>query len=153
MLEGLSIYLSIYTTKKTNLVSQSVSQCVCPLMRSVMLWRIELKLGRVVGHGPPWFVVNFSKRPDQRSKVIQRSMCLRNVLWLPNLVGRTPDRSVMHCWGQRSRRGHPGSTRGQIAQECPMATNFGEKDPWLECNALVGLKVMQGQLGVIQRSN
>ena len=27
----------------------------------------------------------------QRSKVIQRSSCLRNVLWLPNLVGRIPD--------------------------------------------------------------
>ena len=33
----------------------------------------------------------------------------------PNLVGRTPDQSIMHCWGQRSCRGQPGSTRGQIA--------------------------------------
>ena len=32
---------------------------------------------------------------------------LRNVLWLPNLVGRTPDQSIMH-WGQ------PRSIRGQI---------------------------------------
>ena len=31
-----------------------------------------------------------------------------------NLV-RTPDQSVVHCWGQRSCRGHLGSTRGQIA--------------------------------------
>ena len=49
------------------------------------------------------------------SKVIQRSSCLRNTLWLPNLIGRSPDQRVMHCWGQRSCRGHPGSTRGQIA--------------------------------------
>ena len=36
---------------------------------------------------------------------------LRNALWPPNLVGRTPDRNMKHCRGQRSRRGHPGSTR------------------------------------------
>ena len=40
---------------------------------------------------------------------------LGNALWPPNLVGRTPDQSVIHCLGQRSCRGHPGSTRGQIA--------------------------------------
>ena len=38
----------------------------------------------------------------------------RNALWLPNLVSRTPDHSVLHCWGQRSCRGHLGSARGQI---------------------------------------
>ena len=32
---------------------------------------------------------------------------LSNTLWPPNLVGRTPDQSVMHCWGQRSCRGQP----------------------------------------------
>ena len=35
----------------------------------------------------------------------------RNALWLPNLVSRTPDQSVVHCWGQRSCRvswGQPG---------------------------------------------
>ena len=32
----------------------------------------------------------------------------RNALWLPNLVSRTPDHSVVHCWGQRSCRGHLG---------------------------------------------
>ena len=40
---------------------------------------------------------------------------LRNALWPPNLVGRIPDQSLMHCWGQRSCRGQPVSTRGQIA--------------------------------------
>ena len=55
------------------------------------------------------------KRPHPRSNVIQRSSCFRNALWLPNLVGITPDQIAMHCWGQRSCRGQLGSTRGQIA--------------------------------------
>ena len=124
--------------------SMYVCMYVCPAMRFVALWGTGLKLGTRVEGEPPRFESIFSKRPHQRSKVIQRSSCLRNALWPPNLVGRTPDRSVMHCWGRRSCRGHPGSTRGQIAQECPMATKFGRKNPWPECNALVGSKVMQG---------
>ena len=40
---------------------------------------------------------------------------LRNALWSPNLVGRIPDQSVKHCWGQRSYRGQLGSSRGQFA--------------------------------------
>ena len=28
---------------------------------------------------------------------------------------KTPDQSVVHCWGQRLCKGHLGSTRGQIA--------------------------------------
>ena len=43
------------------------------------------------------------------------SICLRNALWLPNLVRRTPDQSVVHSWGQRLCRGHLGLIRGQIA--------------------------------------
>ena len=41
--------------------------------------------------------------------------CLTNALWLPNLMRRTPDQSVVNCWGQRSYRGQLGSSRGQIA--------------------------------------
>ena len=90
---------------------------VCPAMRFAMLRGIKLKVGMGVGDGPTRFVGTFSKRPDLGSKVIQRSICLRNALWLPNLVIRTPDQSVhvVHCWVQRSCRGHLGSTRGQIA--------------------------------------
>ena len=44
------------------------------------------------------------------SKVIQKSICLKNTLWLPNFVRWTPDQSVVHCWGRRSCRGHLGST-------------------------------------------
>ena len=43
------------------------------------------------------------------SKVMQRSAgvkpgvkLLRNALWQQNLVGRTPDRKVIYCWGQGS---------------------------------------------------
>ena len=39
---------------------------------------------------------------------------LSNALWPPNLVGRTPDQSIMHCLGQRSCRGQLGSNRGQF---------------------------------------
>ena len=27
-------------------------------------------------------------------------MLFRNALWLPNLVGRTAGRKIIHCWGQ-----------------------------------------------------
>ena len=101
----------IYITK----ISKSVSVYVCPAMRFVMLWCIELKVGMGVGDGPARFVGIFSKWPHLGSKVIQRSICLRNALGLPNLVKRTPGQSVVHCWGQRSCRGHQGSTKGQIA--------------------------------------
>ena len=37
---------------------------------------------------------------------------LSNALWSPNLVGRTPGQSLMHCWGQRSCRGQAGSRKG-----------------------------------------
>ena len=111
---------------------------VCPSIRFVMLGAIELKVSMGVGDGPTKFVGIFLKRPHLGSKVIQGSICLRKVLWLPNLVRRTPDQSVAHCWGQRSCRGHVGSTRGQIAYECPMVTKFGGKNHWPRRNALLG---------------
>ena len=58
------------------------------------------------------------------SKVNQRSCCLRNALWPPNLVGKTPDRSVMHSWGQRLCMGQLGSIRGQIAQNALWQLNL-----------------------------
>ena len=59
--------------------------------------------------GAPEVMVKFSKQPDQRSKVIQRSSCLRNALRSSNLKGRTLDRSVLHSWVL----GHAGVIRGQ----------------------------------------
>ena len=92
-----------------------VCVCVCPAMRFVMLPGTELKVGMGVGDRPTRFVGIFSKRPHLGSKVIQKSICFRNALWLPNLVKRTPGQSIVHCWGQRSCKGHQGSMRGQIA--------------------------------------
>ena len=82
--------------------------CVCPAMRFAMLRGSELKVGMGVGDGPTRFVGIFSKLPHLGSKVIQGSICLRNALWLPNLV-RTPDQSVVHCWV----KGHVGVSWGQ----------------------------------------
>ena len=87
----------IYTPK--------IMESVCTAMHFVVLWGIELKVGMGVGDGPTRFVHIFLKWPHLGSKVIQGSICLQNALWLPNLV-RTPDQSVVHCWGQRSYRGH-----------------------------------------------
>ena len=92
--------------------------CVCvyhPAMRFAMLRSVKLKVGMGVGDGPTRFVGIFSKRPHLGSKVIQGLICLRNALWLSNLVRRTPDQSIVHCWGQRSCRGQLGSSRGQLA--------------------------------------
>ena len=44
-----------------------------------------------------------------------------------------------------------GSTRGQIPQKCPVTNKFGRNDPRLECNALMGSKVLQGSAGVNPR--
>ena len=88
-----------------------IMEYVCPAMRFVMLWGMGLKLGMGIGDGPPRLKSIFSKWPHWRSKIIQRSNCHRNALWLPNLVGRTPDQRVMHCWGQGHAKviwGQPG---------------------------------------------
>ena len=109
------IYEDIRVLGSISKASGGVCVYVCPAMRFAMLRGMGLKLGMGIGDGPPRLKSIFSKWPHQRSKVIQRSSCLRNAPWLPNLVGRIPDQRVMHCWGQRSCRGHPGSTRCQIA--------------------------------------
>ena len=120
---------------------------VCPAMRFTMLGGIELKVGMGIGDGPTGFVGIVSKRPHLGSKVIQGSICLKNALWLPNLVRRTPDQSIVHCWGRRSCRGHLGSTRGQIAQKCPTATKFGGRTPDQREMHCWGQRLCRGQLG------
>ena len=77
-------------------------------MRIAVLRHIELKFWMRVGDGPTRLKCIFSKRPHQRSKVTQRSNYLGNILWPPNLVRKTPDKSVVQCWGRRSHRGHTG---------------------------------------------
>ena len=104
---------------------------------------------------------------------------LRNALRPPNLVGRTFDQNVMH-WGQvmqgsagvnhevkllrnalrppnlvgRTPRGWPGERNAKCALLGGQRSCRGQlgRTP-LECDALVGSKVMQGSAGVNQRSN
>ena len=142
-------------------------------MRFVVLW-IKLKLGTGVGDEPTKSESIFSKRLDRRrsrrtlTKVKSNAgikghtgvssgsagvKLLRNALWLPDLVGRTPDRNEVQCWGHMPCMGQLRSTRGHIAQECPVATKFGRMNPWPKCSAMLGLKVIWGQMGVNRVSN
>ena len=88
-------------------------------MRSAVLRPTELKLGTGVGFGEPGGTVQLfvATRQVKDHPEVKSS---RNALWLPHLVSRTPDHSVVHLLG---------SARGQITQECPMATKFGGKNP------------------------
>ena len=67
-----------------------------------LLWGMELMR---MAHG----VSIFLKWPHQRSKV-RGQIAFINTLWPPNLVGRIPERSVMHCLGLKSFRGQLGPT-------------------------------------------
>ena len=49
--------------------------------------------------------------------VSTRGLRFRDAIFLPNLVGRTADHSVLLCGGQRSFMGQLGSPRGQIAEK------------------------------------
>ena len=143
----------IYTTKTIDSVWEYVCLSVCLSVYMyvcmygdafVVHWGIELRYraGMWVGNGAGRFVGIFSKWPHQRSKVIQRSYCFRNVLWTPNLVGS----KVM--------QGSTGVNRGSnIDQECPMATKFGRKNPLLKCKALLGSKVIFVSTRITQGSN
>ena len=77
---------------------------------------------------------------------------IRNALWLPNLVGRTPDQSVMHCWV----KGHAGVSWGQpgvkLLRNALWLPNLVGRTPdqsvmhcWVKGHA--------GSVGVNQRSN
>ena len=102
--EHLRLTIYFYIIKQTKLVSL----CVCPAMRFVVLWRIELKLSRVEGHGHQRFMVNFSKWPDQRSKVIQWSNCFKKCPVATTFGGKNPWPKCNAFLGQRSSRGRSG---------------------------------------------
>ena len=67
------------------------------------------------------------KKPSLESKTLLRSKLMqgssgypevklrRHAVWLPNFLGRTSDKSVMHWRVQRIMQGSAGSTTGQIA--------------------------------------
>ena len=49
----------------------------------------------------------WSLRPSRVSQSQLVFELLGNALWLPNLVGRTPDQSILQCWDQSSCMGQP----------------------------------------------
>ena len=71
----------------------------------------------VAGVGPMRLKNIFSKQLCCRSKVIQRTNCLRNTLQPPNLVRRITDQSVYIARVTGHTGVNPGSTKGQIAQK------------------------------------
>ena len=115
-------------------------------MRFVVLWDTELKLGMGEGDGPMRFKTLLSKWPHQRSKVIRRSNCHRNALWPPK--GRTPDRVVVHYWGQRSHKSQPGVNQGSKLLRNILWQLW--KEPLTEVQCIDGVKshagVSRGQI-------
>ena len=76
---------------KVNFVRPSVSQSVC-LFGYAFRSASTLKLDKVVGHGPPRFDVNFSKRPDQRSSRGQSALEMPYFLFSVVLAVRKRER-------------------------------------------------------------
>ena len=73
-----------------------------------------------------------------------------------NLVGRTLDQSVMHCWIVGV-EGKVGVSWGQVGvnllSNALWPPNLVGRPPDQKCNALLGSKVMQGSSGINQGSN
>ena len=128
---------------------------VCVAMRSAVLRPTELKLGTGVGFGElggnrQLFVTTRQVKGHLEVK------SSRNALWLPNLVSRTPDHSVVHCWGQRSCRGHRGQV-GSICLAMPYDHQIWWEEPLSRLKCIAGVKghveVIWGQVGVNLLSN
>ena len=122
------------------------SLSVCLVMHFLMLQGIELKVGMGVGDGLTRFVGIFSKRPHLGSKVIQGSICLRNVIWPPNLVSRTPDQSVVLCWGQRPCRGQLWSFGVKLLRNALWPPNLVGRIPDQSVMYCWGQRSCRGQL-------
>ena len=104
-------------------ILRSLCVCVCVCQSGYSVFRYALRYG-----AETWLEGRECPPPPEtqghifkatQPKVIQRSSWFWNVLWPPNLVTKNTEGSVMHFWGQRS-WGKLGSTRGQIAQKCPI---------------------------------
>ena len=78
---------------------------------------------------------------------------LRNALWPPNLVGRTPDQSVMHCWGQRSCSVSRGQPEVKLLRNTLWPPNLVGRTPDQSVMHCWGQRSCKGQPGVNQRSN
>ena len=72
---------------------------------------------------------------------------LRNALWLPNLVGRTLDQSVMYCWDQRSCRGQLGHPEVKLLRNAICLPNFVGRTTDQSEMYCWGQRSCRGQLG------
>ena len=85
-------------------------------------------------------VIQWSTWVKQGSNIVQK--CPMST----KLVERTPEQSEVQYWCQMSYRGQLGSTRGQIAQECNMATKVGRNE--VQCWGRKSYRFKPGQPGV-----
>ena len=110
------LQFKVQSSKSLLLKSQSLSVYVCMsgyAFRHASIYGPETWHRGKADHSRLMGIL--SKWPHQRSEVIKRKNYFRNVLWLLNLVRKTPEKKEKHCWGQRSHRGQSGTTKGQFA--------------------------------------
>ena len=89
--------------------------CVSGYMRFVMLGGMGLKLCMGIGDGPPRLNSIFWKWPHQRSKVIQRSSCLRNTLMAIKFDRKKSWPRSNALLRSKVMQGSSGVNQGQIA--------------------------------------
>ena len=133
--------LHFHTTKIIKLC-QHKHICVYLGMYIVMLQGMELKLGMGKGDRSPRlkkhiFEVTLSKNKcHPKLKLQLEAKLLRNDIWLPNFIGRTPDQ----CNALLGSKAMQGSARVNVRSyclKCPIITKFGRKNPD-QSNALLG---------------
>ena len=95
------IEVNIYIAK----IFKSVWMCLCMygyVFRRALRYRAETWRSMPWTHGRtgPWVLrAYFRSDPTKGQRSSRGQVALKNALWPPNLVGKTPDRSAMHCWG------------------------------------------------------
>ena len=108
-----AIVVNLFTKVNTFYINK-FEMFVCLAMRSAMLRPTELKLGTGVGFGELGGNRQLFVATRQVKGHLEVNL-FRNALRPPNSVTMIVEGPVGHCHGQRSCRGHLGSTRGQIA--------------------------------------
>ena len=103
----------IYTTKRVASLYGNLYVRLC-VSSCFEVWSWNLAWGRGRPH-EIWEHNYFQSDPinGQRSP---EGKLFKKCPWPPHIVGRIPDRSVMHWWGQKTCKGQRGSSRGQIVQ-------------------------------------
>ena len=130
--------VTIYTTK--------IIESVCLsgyAFRHILRYRAESWLGG--RERSTRFVCILSKRPLLGSKFIRGSIW--NALWLPNLVRRNPNESVVHCWGQRPCRGHWGDQGSSFFRNALWPPHFVGRTPEQSVMHYRGQRSCRAQLG------